>query len=176
PGLALRALERAVAAGDSRVAVLDADWPRFAGHLTDDPRARPLARVLDGIPAVRRAARAAEPPSPYGPEEFGRRLRARPPAEREAELLRVVCSHAAVVLGHGTAEAIDPRRGFVEMGFESLTATRLRNRLAAATGIQVSAAAVFAHPTPDTLAAHLLGLYDTPRARQRPRLRPRSRD
>ncbi|WP_434101194.1 type I polyketide synthase, partial [Streptomyces malaysiensis] len=176
PDLALRALERAVAAGDSRVAVLDADWPRFAGHLADDPGARPLARLLDGIPAVRQAATASASPSPHSPEEFGKQLRALAPAEREAELLRVVCTHAAVVLGHGTPDVIAPGRGFVEMGFDSLTATRLRNRLAATTGLQVSAATVFAHPTPDTLAAHLLGLYDAPRPRERPRLRPRGRD
>ncbi|WP_246623148.1 beta-ketoacyl reductase [Streptomyces malaysiensis] len=176
PDLALRALERAVAAGDSRVAVLDADWPRFAGHLADDPGARPLARLLDGIPAVRQAATAVASPSPHSPEEFGKQLQALAPAEREAELLRVVCTHAAVVLGHGTPDVIAPGRGFVEMGFDSLTATRLRNRLAATTGLQVSAATVFAHPTPDTLAAHLLGLYDAPRPRKRPRLRPRGRD
>ncbi|WP_455711120.1 type I polyketide synthase, partial [Streptomyces hygroscopicus] len=176
PDLALRALERAMAAGDSRVAVLDADWPRFAGHLADDAGARPLARLFDGIPAVRQAATAAASPSPHGPEEFGKQLQALPPAEREAELLRVVCTHAAVVLGHGTPESIAPGRGFVEMGFDSLTATRLRNRLAATTGLQVSAATVFAHPTPGALAAHLLGLYDAPRPRERPRLRPRGRD
>ncbi|MBQ0927088.1 hypothetical protein KBO27_24340 [Saccharopolyspora endophytica] len=173
PGLALLALERAITAGNSRIAVVDADWPRFAGHLADDPRARPLARVLSGIAGVRQAAPGAA--NPHDAEEFGKRLRSLPPAEREAELLRVVRTHAAVVLGHDTAEAISPERGFVDMGFDSLTATRLRNRLATATGLHVSAATVFSHPTPNALTERLLEMYATPQARPRPALRPRSR-
>ncbi|TWF95486.1 type I polyketide synthase [Saccharopolyspora dendranthemae] len=173
PGLALLALERAITGGDSRIAVVDADWSRFAGHLADDPQARPLARVLAGIPGVRQAA--AEDENPHDAEEFGTRLRSLPPAEREAELLRVVRTHAAVVLGHDTADAISPERGFVDMGFDSLTATRLRNRLATATGLHVSAGTVFEHPTPHALTARLLEMYAGPQARPRPQLRPRSR-
>ncbi|UOG84455.1 acyl carrier protein [Streptomyces sp. CB09030] len=91
-------------------------------------------------------------------------------------MLRLVRTHAALVLGHGTDAVVAPDRGFVEMGFDSLTATRLRNRLGAATGLQISAATVLECPTPQTLADHLLGLCTAPRARTRPRLRPRDRD
>ncbi|MEU8877681.1 type I polyketide synthase [Streptomyces javensis] len=175
PDLALRALERAVAAGDSRVAVFDADWPRFAGHLAENPEVRPLARLFDGIQAVRQASTGMTLQRPQEPREFGRRLRTLPMSERGEELLRLVRTHAAIVLGHGTTDAVTPNRDFVEMGFDSLTATRLRNRLGSAIGIQVSAAAVFAHPTPSALTEHLLSLYGAPRTRRRPRLRPRGR-
>ncbi|SFS90617.1 type I polyketide synthase [Saccharopolyspora flava] len=173
PGLALLALERALTSGDSRIAVVDADWPRVAGHLADDPKARPLARLLSGITGVRPANPATE--NPHDVEEFTTRLRSLAPAEREAELLGVVRTHAAIVLGHDTAEAISPERGFVDMGFDSLTATRLRNRLATATGLHLSAATVFECPTPQELSARLAEMCAAPRARPRPALRPRER-
>ncbi|MET9567486.1 type I polyketide synthase [Streptomyces tauricus] len=182
PDLALRALERAVRGEDTRIAVLHTDGEHFADHLAATPGARPLARLFDGVPEIRKAVsgiRAYEDtahlPHMENPEEFGRRLTALPETERGAELLRLVRIHAALVLGHDTGDAVAPERSFVEMGFDSLTATRMRNRLGAVTGLQISAATVFAHPTPDTLADHLLRLYAAPHARLRPRLRPRSR-
>ncbi|MFE3830833.1 SDR family NAD(P)-dependent oxidoreductase, partial [Streptomyces sp. NPDC059092] len=182
PDLALRALERAVSGEDTRIAVLHADGELFADHLAATPGARPLARLFDGVPEMRRAASGIRAYQDAGhvqdsenPEEFGRRLTALPATERGAELLRLVRVHAALVLGHDTGDAVAPERSFVEMGFDSLTATRMRNRLGAVTGLQISAATVFAHPTPDTLADHLLRLYAAPHARRRPRLRPRGR-
>lgn len=175
PDLALRALDRAVLAEEARVAVFDADWE----HVAATPGARPLARLFDGVPAMRQAAGGVRTVRDglhaQDPEEFGRRLAALSENERGAELLRLVRTHAALVLGHDTDDVVAPERSFVEMGFDSLTATRLRNRLGAATGLQISAATVFDCPTPDTLAGHLLSLYAAPRVRQRPRLRPRNR-
>ncbi|MEU5425239.1 type I polyketide synthase [Streptomyces olivoreticuli] len=77
-------------------------------------------------------------------------------AEREAVLLELVRTQAAVVLGFADADAIGVGRGFLEMGFDSLTAVELRNRLNAASGLRLSPTLLFDHGTPALVAGHML--------------------
>ena len=83
------------------------------------------------------------------------RLRGMSEHEQRNTLLQLVRSHIATVLGHTGSADIDPNRAFQDLGFDSLTAVELRNRLKAATGLALSPTLVFDYPTPTTLAHHL---------------------
>ncbi|HVQ97784.1 MAG TPA: SDR family NAD(P)-dependent oxidoreductase, partial [Mycobacterium sp.] len=82
------------------------------------------------------------------------RLHGLPEDEQHALLLDLVRSHIATVLGNTTPEAIDPDKAFQELGFDSLTAVEMRNRLKAATGLALSPTLIFDYPTPSRLAAY----------------------
>jgi len=73
----------------------------------------------------------------------------------EEILVDLVRRHAATVLGHGSEENVPAEASLLELGFSSFTALELRNLLSEETGLDISAMAVFDHPTPQRLAGHL---------------------
>ena len=76
-------------------------------------------------------------------------------SEREQELLAIIRLHAAVVLGHDSADAVGISQEFKELGFDSLGSVEFRNRLKSATGLKLPTTTVLDHPTPAALARHL---------------------
>jgi polyketide synthase 7 len=97
--------------------------------------------------------------------------------QRHSELVDLVRSHAATVLGRPNAKDINAGAAFQHLGFDSLTAVELRNRLKTATGLSLSPTLIFDYPTPMALAEHvdtLLGV--TTNGADRPNLMVRFND
>ncbi len=82
------------------------------------------------------------------------RLQGLSPEQRHHQLVELVCANAATVLGRSIAD-IDADMAFQDLGFDSLTAVELRNRLKTATGLTLSPALIFDYATPQALAEHV---------------------
>ena len=141
---ALALFDRAVADDAALLVPAALDLGRLR---SPDGSVLPLMRAL--LPAP---ARGAAVPRPRGERD---RLVALPDAERDLALLELVREQAATLLGHADPAAVDPDRGFLAMGFDSLSALELRNRLTAVTELRLPATLLFDYPDATTLAHHL---------------------
>ncbi|MFF4281594.1 type I polyketide synthase, partial [Streptomyces kronopolitis] len=154
PRLAVDALERALTRGDTTLTVADVDWARFVPGFTS---VRPSALLAD-LPEARRATperESADGDGPGGLRALRAQLAGRSETDQERVLVTLVRTQVAGVLGYDAVDAIDPKRAFSELGFDSLMAVELRNRLGLATGTQLPATLLFDHPTAAALARHL---------------------
>ncbi|WP_410658221.1 SDR family NAD(P)-dependent oxidoreductase [Amycolatopsis sp. lyj-112] len=144
-GLAL--FDAAVAGTDGLLVPAKIDLAAFRGRPAAEVPA--LLRGLVRVPA-RRTTEAA------GTADALRRdLAGKPEDERVRLLLHLVRTRVAAVLGHESADAVAEDRGFLELGFDSLTAVELRNRLAETTGLRLPPTLVFDRPNAGALAAFL---------------------
>ncbi|MFI5758992.1 type I polyketide synthase [Streptomyces sp. NPDC051569] len=152
PQLALSGLKRALDDDETAIAVADVDWDTYYPVFTSS---RPTT-LFEEVPEVRRITEATEQNTGTVTEgAFAARLRSLSSAEQERTLLDVVRSEAVAVLGLSSPDDLPDQRAFRDVGFDSLTAVALRNRLASVTGLTLPTTMVFDYPNPAALAGFL---------------------
>ncbi|MGC4897652.1 SDR family NAD(P)-dependent oxidoreductase, partial [Micromonospora sp. DT31] len=111
--------------------------------------------LLKGLAGPVRRRVAAVPAATVDTQSWTARLAALDHADRRDALLTLIRSEAAAVLGHSGPDAIGAENPFGDLGFDSLTAVELRNRLNVRTGRRLPATLLFRYPTPTALTAYL---------------------
>ncbi|MDN0201306.1 type I polyketide synthase [Streptomyces sp. S.PNR 29] len=158
---AMVAFASAAHSEDAGFVCADIDWDRFLEQEAGEWR-QPL---FDELSSLRTARPGTDEPADASTADAAgtalrRRLLAVPAAERERLLLDLVRKETAAALGHHGLDQVRPSGGFLDLGVDSLTAVRLRNRMRAATGLSLSTTLLFDHPTPAALARHLDAALD----------------
>ncbi|WP_281157388.1 beta-ketoacyl reductase, partial [Streptomyces sp. HYC2] len=154
PEHALGALDQMLEDDDTALAVTLMDWELFAPAFTANRPSALLSTVPEAVSAL-----SDEGPADGGADTAVPPLRARldglPTAERGRALVETVRAEASATLGHDSPDAVPASRAFRDVGFDSVTAVELRNRLRSALGLPLPAALVFDYPTPAALAQHI---------------------
>jgi hypothetical protein len=143
PEQGLRLLERVWNAEPAHVAVAPIQWEQLEGRHLDHPL---LADFAKPAPATAAAA-----------PDFYERWQAAPPHRRRSMLVEHIVGQAATVLGLRDSDSLEPMQGFFQLGMDSLTSVELRNRLRASLRCELPTTVAFDHPSPDALAAFVLG-------------------
>ncbi|MGK3108641.1 MULTISPECIES: type I polyketide synthase [Streptomyces] len=140
---ALEALWQAIGESTPSLLVADVDWDAYA------------AKVCAARPSPQLAELTAGPGTATAEGTLVQRLVGRTEGEQRTVLLETLRTEIAATLGHTDGRQLPPDRTFQALGFDSLTAVELRNRLDRVTGVELPATLVFDHPTPEALAAFL---------------------
>lgn len=150
PDVAAEAMAAAIASADTVVTVADVDWAWWAETFTI---ARP-SPLISEIPAIKAASTT---PATEGPDRTAWRAQmADLPAEQQrANLIEMISTEVAGVLKIAGGGGVEPDRPFIELGFDSLTAIELRDRLKSLTGLALPSAVAMDYPTGRLLAEHV---------------------
>ncbi|MEU6776299.1 SDR family NAD(P)-dependent oxidoreductase [Streptomyces sp. NPDC046759] len=130
-----------------------AEFAEFGGPMDPDGSGPVRTVIRRPVPARRTAVSAGD----AGEPGLAVRLAGLAEAEQLRVLTELVHAETAAVLGLSGPDAVEAQRGFFELGFNSLMAMELRNRLNAATGLRLPASFLFEYTRPAAVAAHLRG-------------------
>jgi acyl carrier protein len=156
-------LRRIAATGVGRLSTEDGLALFDAATALDEAVLLPMRmdpNVLDDVPPIlrgiaRTAARRTAGQAAAAHDTLRERLAVLPPRKRLPALVELVRTHAAELLGYADPEDIPPDRAFSELGFDSLSAIGLRNKLTLVTGLRLPASLIFDYPNPRSLADYL---------------------
>jgi acyl transferase domain-containing protein/acyl carrier protein len=152
PKLAINAMQQALDNADPHIVIAEFDWAKFIPTFTI-ARPRPL---FDALPEVREILDGGDEAG--GESAFAAKLAGMSDVERGRAVLDLVRSHVAAVLGYADPATLDPSRPFEGLGFDSVSAVDLRNRLGTATGLKLPSTLVFEYTSTSALADHLKSL------------------
>lgn len=149
-------LSHALAGPAVSLAVADISWEELDAEQLATAQALPL---LTDVSRLSSPGGPGHRPGgdPAGAEHVRDRLATASDGAQLEILVELVRAHAAGVLGHESIASVPEEASLLDLGFSSFTALELRGLLSNDTGLDVSAMAVFDHPTPRALARHLHG-------------------
>jgi acyl transferase domain-containing protein/acyl carrier protein/phospholipid N-methyltransferase len=145
---ALNAMQSVIGSDEANMAIIDIDFNDYVNSLDAGNSDNYFQTVLSRQPDQAQINSAPN-------ESIVSQLQLNP--ERQQELmLNHISRLAGSVLGLSTE--IDPRRGFFELGMDSLTSMELRNRLQRELDISLDATLTFKYPSVFALSEYLLAV------------------
>ncbi len=145
--LALQSMQTVMGSAESNVAIVDIDFNQFVSNQHYPGQQTYFERV-----SSRHQSRQESDDTNH--ESVLLLLKKNPEQQRE-QLQDYISQTVASVLG--IANDLDPRRGFFELGIDSLTSMELRNRLQRELDCTLDATLTFKYPSVLALTEHLLG-------------------
>ncbi|MEU8517937.1 phosphopantetheine-binding protein, partial [Kitasatospora sp. NPDC048722] len=147
--------------GSNRALAVPARFDTAALRALGDPgRMAPVLRGLVPLPVPLAPAgrpAASAPAAGDRTPPWVRTLSGTTEADRPRTVRELVRARVTEVLGRPANRPVPTDRGLMDLGFDSLTAVDLRNRIGADTGLRLPTTVLFDHPTVDALAAHVHG-------------------
>ncbi|MBN1991919.1 MAG: SDR family NAD(P)-dependent oxidoreductase [Anaerolineae bacterium] len=152
PAQGKQAMDTLLRQNTPQIGILNINWSKFLAQFS----------AMPAIPFIETLARnVAITPSPKS-LDLRQTLQATPAAERPAVLIDYLCAQLARVLGLSSAEQIEPRQRFFELGLDSLMAIELRNQFENSLGQTLPATVLFDQPTVEALAHYLAQNLELP--------------